>query len=71
VREAGIGKTTLWLAGVEAARERGLRVLAARPVEAEQQLALTGLADLLDGVVEDVRPELTAPPNGARSRWRC
>ena len=25
--EAGIGKSTLWLAGVEAARERGLRVL--------------------------------------------
>ena len=63
--EAGIGKTTLWLAGVEAARERGFRVLTARPVEAEQQLALTGLADLLDGVVEDVLPELTAPQRRA------
>ena len=33
--EAGIGKSTLWLAGVEAARERGLRVLSARPAEVE------------------------------------
>ena len=29
--EAGIGKSTLWLAGVESARERGLRVLSSRP----------------------------------------
>ena len=33
---AGIGKSTLWLAGVEAARERGLRVLVSRPAEAER-----------------------------------
>ena len=29
--EAGIGKTTIWLAGVEQARERGFHVLTARP----------------------------------------
>ena len=63
--EAGIGKSTLWLAGVEAARERGLRVLVARPAEAEQRLALTGLADLLDGVVDDVLPELSSPQRRA------
>jgi predicted ATP-dependent serine protease len=28
--EAGIGKTTLWLAGLERARDRGFRVLSAR-----------------------------------------
>jgi MoxR-like ATPase len=37
VGEPGIGKTTLWEAGVEAARERGLRVLAARPSGADAQ----------------------------------
>ena len=31
----GIGKSTLWQAGVEAARERGMRVLTARPSETE------------------------------------
>ena len=33
--EAGIGKTTLWEAGVTEARGRGLRVLVARPSGAE------------------------------------
>jgi hypothetical protein len=48
--EPGIGKTTLWLATVEQARERGYRVLAARPSAAESVLAYAGLADLLAGV---------------------
>ena len=63
--EAGIGKSTLWRAGVEAARQRGLRVLAARPTEAERPLDLTGLGDLLDGVAWEVLPELTAPQRRA------
>jgi len=63
--EAGIGKSTLWRAGVEAAREQGLRVLTARPTEAEKPLALTGLGDLLDGVAQEVLPELTAPQRRA------
>ena len=33
--EAGIGKTTLWLAAVEAAQARGYLVLSCRPAEAE------------------------------------
>ena len=37
--EAGIGKSTLWLAAVERAREGGLSVLASRPAEAERGLA--------------------------------
>jgi hypothetical protein len=44
--DAGIGKSTLWLAGVETARNRGMRVLSSRPVEAEQSLANVGLGDL-------------------------
>jgi DNA-binding CsgD family transcriptional regulator len=48
--EPGIGKTTLWLAALEEARERGFRVLSARAAAAESVLAYTALADLLDGV---------------------
>ncbi|MGZ4394143.1 MAG: AAA family ATPase, partial [Gaiellaceae bacterium] len=59
--EAGIGKSTLWLAGVEQARASGLRVLSARPAEAERSLAHAGLGDLFDGALEQVLPAL-APP---------
>jgi AAA ATPase domain len=59
--EAGIGKTTLWLAGVEAASSRASCVLAARPAEAEQDLAHAGLGDLLEGVLDDVLPALPPP----------
>ena len=59
--EAGIGKTTLWLAGVEAARERGLQVLTARPAEAECGLAHVVLGDLFEGVLDEVLPALSAP----------
>jgi DNA-binding CsgD family transcriptional regulator len=59
--EAGIGKSTLWLAGVEAARERGLRVLMSRPAEAERGLAHAGLGDLFENVLESVLPTLPAP----------
>jgi DNA-binding CsgD family transcriptional regulator len=59
--EAGIGKSTLWLAGVEAARERGFRVLVTRPAEAERGLAYAGLGDLFEGVLEQILPALPAP----------
>jgi predicted ATP-dependent serine protease len=52
--EAGIGKSTLWLAGVEHARSSGLPVLVARPAEAERGLAHAGLGDLLEDVLENV-----------------
>jgi DNA-binding CsgD family transcriptional regulator len=58
---AGIGKTTLWEAGVEAARERGHRVLVARPSESERQLSLAALADLLREVEADVICRLPTP----------
>jgi AAA ATPase domain len=50
---------------VDAARERGLRVLSARPAESERELANAGLGDLLEGVLDDVRPALTAPQRRA------
>jgi DNA-binding CsgD family transcriptional regulator len=58
--EAGVGKTALWLAGVEAASRGGLRVLSARPSEAETLLAFSVLADLLAPVSDQVLPAL--PP---------
>jgi len=59
--EAGIGKSTLWLAGVEHARAQGLRVLVSRPAEAERGLAHMGLADLFEDILDDVLPALPAP----------
>jgi DNA-binding CsgD family transcriptional regulator len=52
----GIGKTTLWEAGVELARDRGFRVLATRPRDAETHLSLAGLSDLLEDVDLDELP---------------
>lgn len=59
--DAGIGKSTLWLAGVEYARRRGLRVLSARPAEAERHIAHVGLGDLFEDALEEVLPALSTP----------
>src|SRR5205809_7883610 len=59
--DAGIGKSTLWLAAVEHARAQGVRVLSSRPAEAERSLAHVGLGDLFEDVLDDVLPALSAP----------
>jgi DNA-binding CsgD family transcriptional regulator len=59
--EPGIGKTTLWLAVGEQARDRGFRVLSARAAAAESVLAYTALADLFDSVEVSAWPDLPAP----------
>ena len=59
--EPGIGKSTLWLAAVAAARRLDLIVLSSRPAEAERGLAHVGLGDLFDNVLDDVLPKLLAP----------
>ena len=59
--EAGIGKSTLWEAGVARARAQGLTVLSSRPAEAERALGFVGLVDLLEGVVDDVLSALLTP----------
>ncbi len=59
--EAGVGKSTLWAAGLASAEQRGFRVLSSRPAEAERGLPHVVLADLLEGVVEKVMPTLSAP----------
>jgi DNA-binding NarL/FixJ family response regulator len=57
----GIGKTTLWEAGVELAGRRGIRVLAARPSDAEARLSFAALIDLFDGVDSRELDGLPAP----------
>jgi DNA-binding CsgD family transcriptional regulator len=47
--DPGIGKTTVWEAGCEVARARGLRVLSTRASQAENGLSFAGVADLADG----------------------
>jgi DNA-binding CsgD family transcriptional regulator len=59
--EAGIGKSTLWEAGVEHAHAQGLTVLSSRPTKAERALGHVGLGDLLEGVVDDVLSALLTP----------
>jgi DNA-binding CsgD family transcriptional regulator len=59
--EAGIGKSTLWLAGVAAARERSFRVLISRPAETERTLANVVLGDLFGDAPPDVLATLPAP----------
>ena len=61
----GIGKTTLWEAGLELAAERGLRVLRARPSDAEAQLSFAALADLLDEVDTGALAGVPAPQRRA------
>jgi DNA-binding CsgD family transcriptional regulator len=58
---AGIGKTTLWHAGVSIARARGHRVLACRAAESEARLSYAALGDLFDFEL----PELPAPQQRA------
>jgi DNA-binding CsgD family transcriptional regulator len=54
VGEAGIGKTTLWLASLDDLTNQGFRMLSARPAEAETHFAFAGLTDLFAGVVDVV-----------------
>ena len=63
--EAGIGKTTLWRAGIDVAREGGYRVLSCAGAEAEAQLSFTALRDLVGEVFDVVADELPAPQRDA------
>ncbi len=62
---AGIGKTTLWLAGVEMARETGHGVLSARAAESEARFSYAALGDALAEVVDDALPTLAPPQRRA------
>jgi len=62
---AGIGKTTLWLRGLELAREHGFRVLSCRPSPAETPLAFSVLGDLLGDLDEEMLRQLPPPQRRA------
>jgi DNA-binding CsgD family transcriptional regulator len=65
---AGMGKTTLWRFGVEAAEANGLCVLQAQPSESETALSFSGLGDLLDPVLDEALQPLPAGQRAALSR---
>ncbi len=69
VGDAGVGKTTLWRAGIEAARVLGYHVLETRPAEAEARLAFAGLGDLLDAELPDIL-DTVPPPRPTRCASR-
>ncbi len=58
---AGIGKTTLWSAGVRVAQQRGYRVLTARAAESEARLSYAALGDLLGSVSADAFAGMPPP----------
>lgn len=66
--EAGIGKTTFWLAACEHARASGFCVLSARGAAAEAVLAYAALADLLAGIEPDAWANLPDPQRLALDR---
>jgi len=62
---AGIGKTTLWSAGIDLARRRGCWVLTCRPVQSEAALSFSALGDLLESVPEQALAGLPRPQRHA------
>ena len=58
---AGIGKTTLWSAGVQVAQQRGYRVLTTRAAESEARLSYAALGDLLGSVSADAFAGMPPP----------
>lgn len=56
--EAGIGKTTVWLAALDLAEQLGYRVLSSRAAPAESVLAFSSLAALLESVDDSVLADL-------------
>jgi DNA-binding CsgD family transcriptional regulator len=62
--EAGVGKSTLWQAGLDVAAGSGFTLLATRPLEVEAKLAYAGVGDLLAGRHEAL-DELPGPQAAA------
>jgi DNA-binding CsgD family transcriptional regulator len=59
--EPGIGKTTLWKAGVARAAEQGHEVRTTRPTQSEAKLSYVGLGDLLEALPDTAFAELPGP----------
>ena len=58
---AGIGKTAIWRALADTARDDGYRVLACIGHPAEARLTFIGLSDLLGEAAEEALPQLPVP----------
>jgi len=52
--DAGIGKTTVWRAGIDMARSAGCEILAARPWTDDAGLSYASLADLFADIPEAI-----------------
>ena len=63
--DAGIGKTTLWEAALDLARDRSWRVLAARPAEAEVRFSYIAVRDLLGPFIDETIHGLPGPQRRA------
>jgi DNA-binding CsgD family transcriptional regulator len=63
--DAGIGKTALWFAALEAAAARDYRVVSSRPAETETGFSFVGLADLVGDTLAETLPELSPPQRRA------
>jgi DNA-binding CsgD family transcriptional regulator len=63
--DAGIGKTALWHEGISEAGRRGMKVLVARPVEAETAFSHAALGDLLAPVMDELPGDMPAPQRQA------
>lgn len=63
--EAGVGKTTLWRAGIAEANTRSFRVLTASPAAVETGMSFAALGDLLTDVIDEVLPALPPPQRRA------
>ncbi len=63
--EAGIGKTTLWRAGLALADECSCRVLVARPTSTEAEMPFAGLSDLIGDVLDEIAHQLPVPQRQA------
>jgi DNA-binding CsgD family transcriptional regulator len=66
--EAGMGKTTLWSAGIQEAEMSDVRVLRSLPAESESALSFAGVGDLLDSVLDEALAPLPAGQRRALSR---
>jgi len=63
--DAGIGKTSLWREAARRATDAGLRLLRAAPTEAERNLTLGGLTDLLGDVAGEDLARVPPPQQHA------
>ncbi len=63
--EAGVGKSMLWRAAIDLARQRSMDVLIAAPAAVEQALSFVALRDVLDGTSTDELDRLPPPQRTA------